>query len=273
MSPPYAVAQPGLWTGRALEWRWSNGGRAVEWEPVGSGRSPSPGTLSNGLNNVTAISPKDVWAVGSSAGGTLSRALGWDFLECFPSANAYGLRQCLEWCSWDIAKDVWAVGYTAGVFGQGLIQHWDGSRWSVVPGSSASIGTLNGVANSPTDAWAVGNGIQHWDGARWKAVPGATLAPILCTFFGVAAVAANDVWAVGGSRHRDVATQRLRLSSIGMAKLVSDSQHARRDPRRSLRREQQRRVGGRQRIWNASRHALGWQEWSDVKTLPTGARI
>jgi len=98
------------------------------------------------------------------------------------------------------ASDAWAVGYTAGAFGQGLIQHWDGSNCSIVPGSFASVGILNGVATlTSSDAWAVGNGIQHWDGSHWKAVPSAPFSGSDSgTFFGVASVAANDVWTVGG---------------------------------------------------------------------------
>jgi hypothetical protein len=59
---------------------------------------------------------------------------------------------------------------------------------------------LKGVAViSPTDAWAVGDGIQHWDGSHWKIVPDAVFdRSDSDTFFGVAAIAANDVWAVGG---------------------------------------------------------------------------
>src|SRR5947207_320787 len=62
-----------------------------------------------------------------------------------------------------------------------LIEHWDGSRWSVVP--RPDPGDYNFLADvaarSPTDAWAVGstfdatgwhNLILHWDGASWTRI-------------------------------------------------------------------------------------------------------
>jgi hypothetical protein len=173
--------------------RWNGS----QWVAV---NSPSPGTLSNGLNNVAAISPKDVWAVGSSAGGTLAEHWDGTSWSVFPSANGNGADNVFNGVAGTSSNDIWTVGYTGGAFSQGLIQHWDGSRWSVVPGSSASIGPLYGVATLTShDAWAVGNGIQHWDGSKWKAVLGATFpGSNYDTLFGVAAVAANDVWAVGG---------------------------------------------------------------------------
>ncbi len=170
--------------------------------------SPSPGTLSNELNGVTMISPKDVWAVGSSAGGTLSEH--WDGISwrVVPSANAYPSDNVLNGVAGTSDKDIWAVGSgkdpaSAGGQGsyypKGIIQHWDGSGWSQIPAAQVNAqdsSAFNGVAAiSPTDAWAVGDGIQHWDGSRWKSV----VSPNFGTLFAVAAVASNDVWAVGGT--------------------------------------------------------------------------
>ena len=65
---------------------------------------------------------------------------------------------------------------------QGLIEHWDGSSWSLIPSvaePSPNGGYLNGVTCvSSTDCWASGattdtNGtasgllLQHWNGATW----------------------------------------------------------------------------------------------------------
>jgi hypothetical protein len=57
-------------------------------------------------------------------------------------------------------KDIWAVGYYSnGTNNQGMTQHWDGTSWSVVPDASPSNAVIMGVA----------------------------------------AIATNDVWAVGGT--------------------------------------------------------------------------
>src|SRR5207244_3460984 len=98
------------------------------------------------------------------------------------------------------ANDIWAVGYSS-------ILHWDGTSWAVVP--SPNVGILFGVAAvSANDVWAVGyyhrSGIaqaltlvEHWDGSRWSVVPSPNVDTTDNILFGVAAVSANDVWAVG----------------------------------------------------------------------------
>ena len=108
-------------------------------------------------------------------------------------------------------NDAWAVGtaYSDNTFTKSrtLIEHWDGTQWSVVksPNTSASINILEAVAAvSANDVWAAGIGItgfsttpviEHWNGIAWSIVtnPGTTVGGLA----GVAVVAANDVWAVG----------------------------------------------------------------------------
>jgi hypothetical protein len=107
------------------------------------------------------------------------------------------------------ADDVWAVG--TGQDGNGnnhsLIEHWDGTAWSVVAGPDVLEGNLLGItAVSATNVWAVGsffsarNGeqalIEHWNGATWHKVNG----PVTGTatvLSAVTAVSRDDVWAVG----------------------------------------------------------------------------
>jgi hypothetical protein len=117
------------------------------------------------------------------------------------------------------ANDVWAVGFSPHPSGtpqyirQTLIEHWNGSSWSVVSSPNPANKTyvvLNGVAVvSANDAWAVGHSgdpgsiplqtlTEHWDGARWSIIP----SPSPGTYNGnvlnaVDAISANDVWAVG----------------------------------------------------------------------------
>ena len=61
------------------------------------------------------------------------------------------------------ARDVWAVGDA------GVILHYDGVEWRVVP--SPVTTALNAVSGSAADdVWAVGNGgvILHYDGVSWR---------------------------------------------------------------------------------------------------------
>jgi hypothetical protein len=94
----------------------------------------------------------------------------------------------------------------------GLVEHWNGQTWSAMlvgqPPSHNSAGTaLNAVtALSPTNVWAVGSrpgppptdiegAIEHWNGTSWVAVAPASTAGLGS---GIAAVSANNIWAIVG---------------------------------------------------------------------------
>lgn len=105
--------------------------------------------------------------------------------------------------------DVWAVGfYGVGASSRTLVEHWDGSSWSLVdapngPGRDNFLQSVSAVASD--DVWAVGyNGdlsshslIEHWDGTQWQIVPSPNPGRFATRLFGVAALASDDVWAVG----------------------------------------------------------------------------
>jgi hypothetical protein len=116
------------------------------------------------------------------------------------------------------ANDVWAVGWSQDpdgppYFKRTLIQHFDGNTWNIVPSPNPPndyYSELHAVSGtSANDVWAVGvthNGyfpgrtlIQHWDGAEWRIVPSPSPDDQVNELRGVAALSANDVWAVGYS--------------------------------------------------------------------------
>ncbi len=117
------------------------------------------------------------------------------------------------------ATDIWAVGYGplpggAAFVKQTLIEHWNGSAWSIVPSPNpppnfANV-ELDGVfALSSSNVWAVGffddpSGstrftlIEHWNGSSWSVVSSPSPDPNLNELHSIAGVASNDLWAVGG---------------------------------------------------------------------------
>jgi len=140
------------------------------------------------------------WAQVSSSCGT------WNVVPS-PNGNGSSVLRAVATVS---ATDVWAVG--GGQLGgsKTLIEHWDGVQWSVVtspnPGSNYDI--LDGVtAVSASDVWTVGydgnaGGVaqtltEHWDGAQWSVVTSPNPGSGGNTLFGMAAVSASSVWAVG----------------------------------------------------------------------------
>jgi hypothetical protein len=111
---------------------------------------------------------------------------------------------------------VWAVGSRQTGDDGTLTEHWDGTRWSVVPSPSIpnSFSSLDGVSvASPTDGWAVGSAqnlvgthtralIEHWNGRRWSIVPSPD--PGDYNFLSdVSARSADDAWAVGSTYDAD----------------------------------------------------------------------
>jgi hypothetical protein len=98
--------------------------------------------------SVTALSPTDVWAVGS-------------VIEAYDDNGEVSDSRA-------------------------AIAHWDGSQWQAVPSpdprpGGQGLSTLTGVAAiSPTDIWAVGAFsdfqtatpfTEHWDGTSWSIIP------------------------------------------------------------------------------------------------------
>jgi hypothetical protein len=188
--------------------RWDGG----SWASV---PAASSGAGSQALIGVDAAASGDVWAVGLRTGASTFRTLTehWDGLAwaVVPSANAGTGENVLTAVTAVAGDDVWAVGYHAASSGsprRALIEHWNGSHWSVVTSPSTGPGEsfLWSVdAVSPTNVWAVGQRdgqvgfaslIEHWNGSAWSVVPSpaASEEDILQ---GVTAPRAHAVMAVG----------------------------------------------------------------------------
>jgi hypothetical protein len=110
------------------------------------------------------------------------------------------------------SDNIWAVGYLNGSEEKSLIEHWNGTEWTVVasPSPTGDVQIKAVAAASPDDAWAVGytrpttcdpvcgTTSLHWNGSRWSAVstvnpPGSDLS----TLEGIVIIAPGNVWTVG----------------------------------------------------------------------------
>lgn len=133
---------------------------------------------------VTAIATNDVWAVGQV--GSLVLTEHWDGTSWSqvsaptPGSSSYSIFVSV---SASATNDVWAVGSFTNSKGksQALIEHWDGSSWSIVssPNPVNATSSLLGVAaTSSNSAWAVGTHktssglrqalIEQWNGTSWS---------------------------------------------------------------------------------------------------------
>jgi hypothetical protein len=142
------------------------------------------GSMISPLNDTEAVwasAANDVWFGGTVPGGAAAIAH-WD-------GQAISLTLNLGAGSGEI-NDLWASGpndvYAAGF---GVVQHWDGSAWSVVPGVMGS--SASGSATD--DVWiAASDGLWHFDGATWSRVPQFQMQFVQS----VAVAGRNDVWAI-----------------------------------------------------------------------------
>jgi hypothetical protein len=183
---------------------------------------PSPNDepllIGNTLVDVVAISPEDAWAVGFDYSAVYCTycpeplvihwdGAAWSLVETPIIAQAKVELTSVTAVSSD---DVWAVGHwlndttlSAGT----LIEHWDGTSWSVVASPNPGMfNALYGVsAQAADDIWAVGDKwlnwsakvplIIHYDGKQWSEVAYPAIEHGELT--SVLALSPDDVWAVG----------------------------------------------------------------------------
>lgn len=148
---------------------------------------------------------KDIWAIGyifDIVGGaiefrTLAEHLVGPRFEIVPTPDreTAPAADFLFGAAGTSASDIWAVGYSApaGQPTTTLIEHWDGTAWSIAtsPNPGANGDDLLAVtAISSSDVWAVGARQDaghfyttplalHWNGGNWTAV--AVPTPAACT--------------------------------------------------------------------------------------------
>jgi hypothetical protein len=186
----------------------------TRWSVVPSPNQPG---VVNYLTGVAVVSANDVWAVGNYS-GSLTLIEHWDGKRWSiipspnPSSRPYNYLYGVTALS---SNNVWAVGSygPSGLPPQTLVEHWNGTNWSVVP-SPNQVGSYYAVYNeldavravSANDIWAVGTYgneslTEHWDGSSWSIVSSPNVQSQQNFLKGVAPVASNDVWAVGYAQY------------------------------------------------------------------------
>ena len=180
--------------------------------------SPSPGVGAI-LNDVAALGPKDVWAVGryQDPNVDITKALiehwdgsRWSRIAARDDSQSAG-KSGLDSLAAISANDVWAFGWHLDATGHEdpLGEHWDGSRWSkvVLPTvSNSSRFIWAATAISSQDVWTVGNGIvsgttirgfsEHWDGSQWRVADVAAPNPGDTWVRSISARGPSDLYAV-----------------------------------------------------------------------------
>jgi hypothetical protein len=183
----------------------------TQWSIV---TSPNITSGDNTLLGVATISTKDVWAVGYSFNYATYQTIimHWNGFQwkVVSSPNPSTASNILYAVTAISTNNVWAVGdYSSPSTGNNtLVEHWNGSQWSVVPSPNSAIGNdmPNGItALSATNIWAAGSSniynqtlIEHWDGIQWSIVPSLNKGLGNNVLNGIASdPATGEVWSVG----------------------------------------------------------------------------
>jgi len=182
---------------------------------------PMP-TIATGsvLQDVTVLSPNDVWAVGAWWDAVRHPlAVHWNGTawSAVPTPDAPTTLDAYSLAAVDgiASGDVWAVGSveshaTEPPVTSPLVLHYDGSAWSVAPSPSGPAGSQSALADvdmrTADDGWAVGQTaeagrapqplILRWQSGQWArvATPAIGITSRLTSVF---AGSADDAWAVG----------------------------------------------------------------------------
>jgi hypothetical protein len=174
----------------------------ADFTTVGS-PNVNEGTENNFLRGVTCLTDNECWAVGNHFNPRVRPSMTlaehydgttWTVVTT-PSPSA--VSNVLYSVSCPAPLDCWAVGVnyisdTSTVVTTVLLEHYDGSSWSVTTTPNATSDTenwLQGVTcSAPNDCWAVGHYathlvinsnvvvqtlIEHYNGLTWSIVPSA----------------------------------------------------------------------------------------------------
>ena len=175
-----------------------------------------PGPVRDMLFGAAALSPSDVWVVGDQEGAdgifeTLAEHWNGSTWQVVPTPDPGPAGKHLYAVDAVAPDDVWAVGQRLGNAApdQGLVEHWNGHRWAVVPSpQSASAPVLfDAVTATPAQAWVAGEAdspegggrplIEHYAAGRWDiARLPAGAGSDWTNLYGLAR-SGGSVWAVG----------------------------------------------------------------------------
>ena len=198
---------------------WSVHWDGTQWLHVAT-PFPARSSISE-LDGVAAVSSTDVWAVGhvtidAAHVRTLIEHGDGSSWSMVPSPNRPGVTNQLTAVAAVAADDAWAVSYSgpANSVGRTLVEHWDGTSWTIVPSPSTGSDQLLSVAAvTATNVWAVGwrgtfpeerTLIEHWDGSSWHVVPSPNPSSQDDALQGITALPTGELWAAGQAKRNGV---------------------------------------------------------------------
>lgn len=191
-------------TGKTTGWAFDETASGpVAWERVSAStwkKVPFPARSGETVVSAAAASPSDVWAFTENSTSTASRALRWNGRD-WSAVKTFAAP--VAGVSIPAANDVWVFGndYSPELG----VWHYNGQTWVRV-----STNLTGGSALSASDVWALrGTNVDHWNGRTWTSTSVKSLLPPVQpglndpAVYGILALSASDVYAVGNGRLQD----------------------------------------------------------------------
>ena len=200
---------------------WAVGQETIHYNGTTWTAYPAPeiaGDNTSFLGGVVDISPTLAWAAGTinigeaNPGQVIEQWNGTEWSEYPGPTFASGDQPAIFGMTSTSADDIWAVGDLLADDGGAifaLFEHWDGTEWTAMTASAGTPFLMNASADAVDDAWAVGYNAEiidedltlamHWNGTTWSQVSTPNVGAGNNILYGVAALASDNVWAVGYS--------------------------------------------------------------------------
>src|SRR6516164_7156319 len=199
----------GKFQDRALAEHWDG----TKWSIL---NVPQPGSMRDMFFAGSTLSPSDVWLVGDQEGSngkfeTLAEHWNGTAWSVLPTPDPGSSGNHLYGVDAVASNDVWAVGQQLGATApdQGLVEHWNGQKWSVMgsPVSASASVMLDAVTVAHGHVWTAGEAdspvsggrpvIERLSGGHGRVVHlPASAGNDWTNLYGIAP-AGNSVWAVG----------------------------------------------------------------------------
>jgi hypothetical protein len=187
------------------------------WSIVSTAPVDTSQVMETSFEGVACVSSSDCWAVGYSQIQDYQAIIqhwngaAWTLVPAALQLSDPTTKTILYDVACTSTSDCTAVGvqWSSALTGSGLyqtlVEHWDGSAWSIVPSANTAPdqdNILSGVTcTSSSDCWAVGSSnnysqslIERWDGSSWSIVASPQVGSILTA---VTCSSASDCWAAG----------------------------------------------------------------------------
>ena len=217
-----AVSATDIWAAGAFSSGGSDQTLTERWD--GSSwtaiASPNPDVGHNdfwGLSVVpgATMDANNIWAVGNSTDSfnvehTMAAQYNGTNWVLTATGNVGAGNNSLRAVAAISSSDIWAVGFSrpdnnTATNHQPLIEHYNGTSWSVVSSPAPPIGDdelIAVAATAPNDVWAVGiqgfnTLIEHYDGTAWTIKTSPNQVGAENILYGVTALSTTAAWAVG----------------------------------------------------------------------------